>query len=98
MTQHLYGQLMPAHPWHDNIREEQIDGAWVLFAALEGLSAATGTDDPVACSGENVIDQFSDTHLILHQEDCRLLTQQRYRCLLLGTGCRGSIDTWQIEG
>src|SRR5262249_60192145 len=89
---------MPAHPWHDNIGEEKIGGTGVLFAAGGGLSAATGTDDLVACSGENVRDQFSDTRLILHQEDCRLLTPQRCRRLTWGTGCRGSIDTWQIEG
>ena len=63
------GQFAAAHLRHHHVGDQQVDGALVLGADLDGVRAVGRFQHGIALAAQNLADQRADTGFVLHHQD-----------------------------
>jgi hypothetical protein len=65
----LFGELVPAHERHSDVRQEQVEGFGAAACKMEGLARVPGAQDGVSRRPQDVRGKGEDVGIVIVQED-----------------------------
>src|SRR5262249_51181596 len=96
-SQELLREFRPAHLWHHDIRQQQMDGSSVFCAGEESLDTMARLHDRIAMEPQRLVHESADCWLIFNQENCFAATPRIGRIDRPCQPYNRMFDPWKVD-